>query len=95
MSKRSFIIAAIVIIAFIATLISVILDFKPVKEEIEDIEDLNEDQFAEVNEESQEPDEKTVWLEKLKAGKEAAKLKREQEKQSQIIEDNGNEQQQT
>jgi len=87
MSKRTLIIAAMVIIFFVATLISVVYDFKPVQE-AEEPDLFTDQEETELTDEQQ----KKIFIDKLKAGKEAARIKREQEKNTEIISGNGTEQ---
>ena len=88
MSKRSLIIAALVIVLFIAAIVSVVYDFKPVQEPEENLE---EEPFTEIENQENIVDADKAWSEKMKQGKETARLKREQEKNN-TPSGNGNEQ---
>ena len=90
MSKRTLIFAALAIVLFVVSLFSVVYDFKPVKEP--DEPDLFTDQDEPEPEDLTEDQQKKIFVEKLKAGKEAAKIKREQENSTEIISGNGTEQ---
>ena len=87
MSKRTLIFAALAIVLFIVSLFSVVYDFKPAQEPDES------DLFTDQDEpELTDDQQKKIFVDKLKAGKEAARVKREQEKNTEIISGNGTEQ---
>jgi len=96
MSKRTLIFAALAIVLFIVSLFSVVYDFKPAQEPEPEPEfnesEFNGSQFTETENQENIDQAKQAWINKLKAGKEAARVKREQEKNTEIISGNGTEQ---